>query len=62
VCIEDCVVYSLSETKVLELVVMDAGFGLFMTKLIAARMNDNLIAARAAHIRKFQEVPEHAAS
>jgi hypothetical protein len=43
VCIEDCEVGALSETRVKELAIVEPAFGLFLTKLIARRMNENIL-------------------
>lgn len=41
VCVEPGEICSLSEDRVKELVMEDPGFGLYLTRLIAARMNEN---------------------
>jgi len=47
VCIEPCEVYALSHDQVLKLVLHDASFGIFLTKLVAVRLHENLLAANA---------------
>ena len=41
ICAEPCEVFSLSGKKVQELVITDPAFGLFLSKLIAARLHEN---------------------
>lgn len=43
ICIEACEVCSLSEARVKELAIVEPAFGLFLTKLIARRMNENIL-------------------
>ena len=45
VCIEDCEVGTLSEARVKELAIVEPAFGLFLTKLIARRMNENILSS-----------------
>ncbi|MEL7281803.1 MAG: cyclic nucleotide-binding domain-containing protein [Pseudomonadota bacterium] len=42
VCQTDCTVYTLSESRMKELVLKEPAFGLYLTKLIAERMHDNM--------------------
>ena len=44
VCVTDCEICALSEDRVKELALQDSAFGLFLTKLIAVRMNENSLA------------------
>lgn len=46
-CASDCEIYVLSEARVKELVLQDPAFGLFLTRLIAERMHQNLLAKDA---------------
>lgn len=47
VCIEPCEVYALSHDQVLKLALHDPAFGIFLTKLVAVRLHENLVASRA---------------
>ena len=42
VCAENCEIGSISAARVIELMVIDPRFGLFLTRLIASRMDENL--------------------
>lgn len=46
VCKTDCVVYALSEARLEDVVIKEPALGLFLTKLVAQRMNRNVLAAR----------------
>lgn len=46
-CTESCEVYVLSHHQVLNLALHDASFGIFLTKLVAVRLHENLVAARS---------------
>ncbi|MAM61958.1 cyclic nucleotide-binding domain-containing protein [Maritimibacter sp. UBA3975] len=46
-CLSDCTIYRLSKDKVIELTVLDPGFGLFLSRLMAERMQSNLEEARS---------------
>lgn len=41
-CSEDCEIYEISDDDLVQLCLQDPAFGLFLTKLIVARMSDNL--------------------
>jgi hypothetical protein len=47
-CLEPCVLRALPRRRVEQLVMVDPGFGLFLTRLITQRMSDNLDAAQRA--------------
>jgi CRP/FNR family cyclic AMP-dependent transcriptional regulator len=47
-CLTDCTVYRLSKDKVIELTVLEPGFGLFLTRLMAERLQANVEEARRA--------------
>ena len=47
-CLTDCTVYRLSKEKVIELTVLDPGFGLFLTRMVAERLQQNVEATRSA--------------
>jgi CRP/FNR family cyclic AMP-dependent transcriptional regulator len=47
VCAEPCEVFALSHDQVLKLVLHDPAFGIFLTKLVAVRLHENLLAARS---------------
>jgi CRP/FNR family cyclic AMP-dependent transcriptional regulator len=42
ICTEDCEIYEISDHDIMQLCLQDSAFGLFSTKLIVARMSDNL--------------------
>ncbi|MEM8981362.1 MAG: cyclic nucleotide-binding domain-containing protein [Pseudomonadota bacterium] len=46
VCKTDCVVFALSEARLKEMVIKEPALGLFLTKLVAQRLNRNVLAAR----------------
>jgi CRP/FNR family cyclic AMP-dependent transcriptional regulator len=56
VCVETCELCTLSDARVKELAVLDPAFGLFLTKLIAARMNENILAKTALDTRTDKHV------
>ena len=48
VCTEPCEVFALSHDQVLKLVLHDPAFGIFLTKLVAVRLHENIVALSAA--------------
>lgn len=52
ICQTDCVIYTLSEARVKEVILKEPAFGLFLTRLIAQRMHQNAMALKNSHIKE----------
>ncbi len=42
ICSEDCEIYEIGDQDIMQLCIQDPAFGLFLTKLIVGRMQENL--------------------